>query len=44
MVTSEREMVRRLEDGEGEQQERSTSLQPTYEDSIPPDPDVDWED
>ena len=44
MVTSEREMVRRLEEDEVERQERSTSLQPTYEDSIPPDPDEDWED
>ncbi len=41
MVTSEREMVRRLQEDEVEQQERSTSLQSTYEDSIPPDPD-DW--
>jgi transcriptional regulator of NAD metabolism len=47
MVTSEREMVRKL-DVEEEKPEkaqivdRSTSLQPTYEDTIVPDPD-DWE-
>ena len=40
-MTSEREMVRRLHEDEVETEERSTSLQPTYEDSIPPDPD-DW--
>jgi hypothetical protein len=45
MVTSEREMVRKLdvEDEKAEKAvERSTSLQPTYEDSIVPDPE-DWE-
>ena len=42
MVTSEREMVRKLEEDEVERQERSASLQPTYEDSIPPDPECDW--
>lgn len=39
MVNSEREMVRK--DVEPEQQERFTSLQPTYEDSVPP--ERDWE-
>lgn len=42
MVTSEREMVRRLQEDEVEARNRSTSLQPTYEDSIPPDPENDW--
>ncbi len=42
MVESEREMIRKLQEDEVEKQERSTSLQPTYEDSIPPDPD-DWQ-
>ncbi len=42
MVTSEREMLRRFEQEEVERQERSTSLQPTYEDSVPPDPENDW--
>ena len=40
MVESEREMVRKLDDSE--LAERFTSLQPTYEDTIPPDPE-DWE-
>jgi hypothetical protein len=40
MVTSEREMVRPLL--EEAPQEKFTSLQPTYEDTVPPDPD-DWE-
>ena len=42
MVESEREMVRRLTEGE-EKEERFTSLQPTYEDSVPPADDDDWE-
>ena len=42
MTASEREMVRRLEEDEVEGQERSTSLQSTYEDSVPPDPEHDW--
>ena len=42
MVTSEREMVRRLEQ-EGKVEERFTSLQPTYEDSVPPSGEDDWE-
>lgn len=40
MVTSEREMVKKPV--EPLPPERSTSLQPTYEDSIPAAPD-DWE-
>ena len=40
MVTSEREMVKKPV--EPATTERSTSLQPTYEDSIPAAPD-DWE-
>ncbi len=40
MVESESEMVRKLDDSE--LVERFTSLQPTYEDTIPPDLD-DWE-
>ncbi|HUZ95085.1 MAG TPA: hypothetical protein VMU57_09245 [Edaphobacter sp.] len=39
MVNSEREMVRRNE--ESPKEERFTSLQPTYEDSVPPEDD--WE-
>ena len=35
-------MIRKLKEDEVERHERSTSLQPTYEDSIPPDPD-DWQ-
>ncbi len=41
MVTSEREMVKKTD--ETPVAERFTSLQPTYEDQIPPDPDNDWE-
>ena len=41
MVTSEREMVRSLVPDE-ETDERFTSLQPTYEDTVAPEPD-DWE-
>lgn len=40
MVESEREMVRKLD--KSEPAEKFTSLQPTYEDTIPPDPD-DWD-
>ena len=40
MVESEREMVRKLDDSE--LSEKFSSLQPTYEDTIAPDPD-DWE-
>ncbi len=43
MVKSEREMVCKFEDDEVETQERSTSLQPTYEDSVPPDLEHDWQ-
>ena len=42
MVESEREMVRQLLEQE-ETKERFTSLQPTYEDSVPPKQDDDWE-
>ena len=43
--TTEREMVRKL-DHEAETKkegDKFTSLQPTYEDTIPPDPEHDWE-
>jgi hypothetical protein len=47
MVTSEREMVRELDDDSSDkparQPERFTSLQPTYEDTVPPDPEDAWE-
>jgi hypothetical protein len=42
MVTSEREMVRKPELTDV-QPERYTSLQPTYEDTVAPDPEEDWE-
>jgi len=42
MVTSEKEMVRPLIDST-KVPERNTVLQPTYEDSVPPDPEEDWE-
>lgn len=42
MVETEREMVRRLTEEE-KPEERFTSLQPTYEDSIPPQQESDWE-
>jgi hypothetical protein len=44
MVNSEREMVRKnagLPNQESPNEERFTSLQPTYEDSVPP--ENDWE-
>lgn len=44
MVNSEREMVRKnpeLSSQDSPQEERFTSLQPTYEDSVPPEDD--WE-
>jgi hypothetical protein len=41
MVTSEKEMVRKLTDTP--EKLRETVLQPTYEDSVPPDPEDDWE-
>ena len=47
MVTSEREMVRRPEEElpAVPREERFTSLQPTYEDSVPPSADDDdWDD
>ncbi len=42
MVPAEKEMVRPLAPEET-LAERATSLQPTYEDSVPPDPEDDWE-
>ncbi len=42
MVKSEQEMLQQLAEA-GKREERFTSLQPTYEDSIPPAPDSDWE-
>lgn len=42
MVESEREMIRRPDPSPAESLERFTSLQPTYEDSVPPDPE-DWD-
>ena len=41
MVTSEREMVKKPV--ESESKERFTSLQPTYEDSVPPEDDWEYE-
>lgn len=41
--TSEREMVRKAEDVPVKQKEKFTSLQPTYEDTVLPSPDDDWE-
>jgi hypothetical protein len=44
MVTSEKEMVRPLvETLVAEREEKFTSLQPTYEDSVPPVAAEDWE-
>jgi hypothetical protein len=42
MVTSEKEMVRPLIEAD-EVPERNTVLQPTYEDSVPPDEEDDWD-
>ena len=44
MTSSEREMVRPLGTDKKleERQERFTSLQPTYEDSVEPQPESDW--
>ena len=43
--STEREMVKRIDEPAAEAlpQDRFTSLQPTYEDTIPPDPENDWE-
>lgn len=41
MITSEKEMVRKLSE-RSEAEDCFTSLQPTYEDTVPPDPDEDW--
>ena len=43
MVTEEREMVEKFPDPPKQQEERFTSLQPTYEDTLP-DEDLDWDD
>jgi hypothetical protein len=43
MVTSEREMVRKPLETPISQEEKFTSLQPTYEDTIQPDPEEDWD-
>lgn len=43
MVSSEREMVRKLLEDE-EPADRFTSLQPTYEDSVPPEQEWDERD
>jgi len=42
MVSSEKEMVRPLIEGT-KAPERETVLQPTYEDSVPPDEENDWD-
>jgi hypothetical protein len=42
MVNSEREMVRRNEESTVKE-ERFTSLQPTYEDSVPPEDNWEFE-
>ncbi len=41
MVTTEKEMVRKL--AEVPPADRTTSLQATYEDTVPPNPEDDWE-
>jgi len=45
MVTSEKEMVRPLTETNKVEtfKERNTVLQPTYEDSVPPDEENDWD-
>jgi hypothetical protein len=46
MVKGEQEMVRKLEEktpAAQKKEERFTSLQPTYEDSVPPEDEDDWE-
>lgn len=42
MVNSEREMVRPMDESPAKE-ERFTSLQPTYEDSVPPEDDWEFE-
>ncbi len=44
MVTSEREMVKKPLEADLNKEDRFTSLQPTYEDTVPPDPDEEWDD
>ena len=41
METSEKEMVRKLTEIP-QPEDHYTSLQPTYEDTVPPDPEEDW--
>ena len=47
MVTTEKEMVRPLTETPNNRvetlNERNTVLQPTYEDSVPPDEENDWD-
>ena len=46
MLTSEREMVRKLDRDDkagGVDVDKFTSLQPTYEDTVPPDAEDDWD-
>ncbi len=44
MVASEREMVKKYADPAAQQPERFTSLQPTYEDSVPDDEQIECND
>ena len=44
MVASEREMIRNLRNEDEVVPERTTSLQPTYEDSVAPEIEEDWDD
>ena len=41
MVSSEQEMIRKLNETP-DPEARFTSLQPTYEDTVPPDAEEDW--
>ena len=43
MVTGEDEMVRAQNKQDEKPEERFTSLQPTYEDSVPPEGDETWQ-
>lgn len=43
MLPSEQEMVRKLVESD-QPADHFTSLQPTYEDSVPPDHEQDWDD
>jgi hypothetical protein len=44
MVTSEREMVRKNVEPAAEQEKPFTSLQSTYEDTVPDEDELDWDD